>query len=146
MTVMREEIGQLLPHGASMCLLDVVDAWDQTSISCHTSTHRDPQNPLRSRGCLTVSAGLEYAAQAMGVHVGLLDRHGGFRNQIGYIGSVRDVVFTANRLDDLPGDLLVDATRIVEGDHSYMYRFTVSHGGLAIIEGRASIFVKAEPR
>jgi hypothetical protein len=31
----------------------------------------------------------------------------------------------------------------VEGENSYMYRFTVSHSGLAIIEGRASIFVKA---
>lgn len=146
MPVVREEISRLLPHGESMCLLDVVDAWDQTTISCHTSTHRDHRNPLRSRGRLTVSAGLEYAAQAMGAHVGLLDRDGRFRNKIGYIGSVRDVVFFVNRLDDLPGDLLVDATRIVEGDDSYMYRFTVSHGGLAIIEGRASIFVKAEPQ
>ena len=126
-----------------MCLLDSVETWDDTTISCRTSTHRDQRNPLRARGRLTVSAGLEYAAQAMGAHVGLLDRDRRTENQIGYIGSVRDVTFWVNRLDDLAGDLTVDATRMVEGENSYMYRFTVSHSGLAIIEGRASIFVKA---
>jgi len=126
-----------------MCLLDSVETWDDTTISCRTSTHRDQRNPLRARGRLTVSAGLEYAAQAMGAHVGLLDRDRRTEIQIGYVGSVRDVTFSVNRLDDLAGDLTVDATRMVEGENSYMYRFTVSHSGLAIIEGRASIFVKA---
>lgn len=126
-----------------MCLLDSVETWDDTTISCRTSTHRDQRNPLRARGRLAVSAGLEYAAQAMGVHVGLLERDHRTENQIGYVGNVRDVVFSVNRLDDLAGDLTVDATRMMEGDNSYMYRFAVSHSGLAIIEGRASIFVKA---
>lgn len=126
-----------------MCLLDSVETWDDTTISCRTATHRDQCNPLCARGRLTVSAGLEYAAQAMGTHIGLV--HGSRRseNQIGYVGGVRDVTFSVARLDDLAGDLIVDATRMVEGENSYMYRFTVSHSGFAIIEGRASIFVKA---
>jgi predicted hotdog family 3-hydroxylacyl-ACP dehydratase len=126
-----------------MCLLDSVETWDDTTISCRTSTHRDQRNPLRARGRLTVSAGLEYAAQAMGAHVGLVDGSRRSENQIGYVGGIRDVTFSVTRLDDLTGDLAVDATRMVEGENSYMYRFTVSHSGLAIIEGRASIFVKA---
>lgn len=126
-----------------MCLLDSVETWDDTTISCRTSTHRDERNPLRARGRLTVSAGLEYAAQAMGAHVGLVDGSRRSENRIGYVGGVRDVTFSVTRLDDLAGDLTVDATRMVEGESSYMYRFTVSHSGLAIIEGRASIFVKA---
>ncbi|HZH49443.1 MAG TPA: hypothetical protein VFD86_06705 [Nitrospira sp.] len=126
-----------------MCLLDSVETWDDTTISCRTSTHRDQRNPLRAHGRLTVSAGLEYAAQAMGAHVSLVDGSWRNENQIGYVGGVRDVTFSVNRLDDLAGDLTVEATRMVEGENSYMYRFTVSHSGLAIIEGRASIFVKA---
>lgn len=126
-----------------MCLLDSVETWDDTTISCRTSTHRDQRNPLRARGRLTVSAGLEYAAQAMGAHVGLVDGSRRSENRIGYVGGVRDVTFSVTRLDDLAGDLTIDATRMVEGENSYMYRFTVSHSGLAIIEGRASIFVKA---
>jgi predicted hotdog family 3-hydroxylacyl-ACP dehydratase len=126
-----------------MRLLDTVEAWDETTISCRTATHRDPNHPLRSRGRLSVSVGLEYAAQAMGVHVGLLDRDRQTAGRIGYVGSVRDVTFGADRLDDTASDLIVEATRLAEGDQSYMYRFMVRLDGRAIIEGRASIFIKA---
>jgi predicted hotdog family 3-hydroxylacyl-ACP dehydratase len=142
MSITKEELARLLPHGESMRLLDLVEIWDEQNIRCRTSTHRHQQNPLRSRGRLTVSAGLEYAAQAMGAHVGLL--YHGHRTQapIGYVGSVRDVTFSVSRLDDLEDDLTIDASRMVEGADSYMYRFTVSHRGSAVIEGRASIFIQ----
>ncbi|HET9063517.1 MAG TPA: 3-hydroxylacyl-ACP dehydratase [Candidatus Binatia bacterium] len=126
-----------------MRLLDTVEAWDETTIRCRTATHRDPNHPLRSRGRLSVAVGLEYAAQAMGVHVGLVDRDRQTAGRIGYIGNVRDVTFGVERLDDTVSDLIVEATRLAEGDQSYMYRFTVLLGSRAIIEGRASIFIKA---
>jgi predicted hotdog family 3-hydroxylacyl-ACP dehydratase len=126
-----------------MRLLDTVEAWDETTIRCRTATHRDPDHPLRYRGRLSVSVGLEYAAQAMGVHAGLLDQDRQTAGLIGYVGSVRDVTFGAERLDDTASDLIVEATRLAEGDQSYMYRFTVRLDGRAIIEGRASIFIKA---
>jgi len=126
-----------------MRLLDSVEAWDETTISCRTATHRDPNHPLRSRGRLSVSVGLEYAAQAMGVHVGLLDRDRQTAGRIGYVGSVRDVTFGVERLDDTVSDLIVEATRLAEGDQSYMYRFTLLLDSRVIVEGRASIFIKA---
>jgi predicted hotdog family 3-hydroxylacyl-ACP dehydratase len=129
MSITKEELARLLPHGESMRLLDLVEIWDEQNIRCRTSTHRHQQNPLRSRGRLTVSAGLLYH---------------GHRTQapIGYVGSVRDVTFSVSRLDDLEDDLTIDASRMVEGADSYMYRFTVSHRGSAVIEGRASIFIQ----
>ena len=39
----KEEIGRLLPHGPSMCLLESVEVWDDLTISCRTTTHRDPR-------------------------------------------------------------------------------------------------------
>ncbi|MEQ1793229.1 MAG: 3-hydroxylacyl-ACP dehydratase [Nitrospira sp.] len=126
-----------------MRLLDAVEAWDDTTIRCRTATHRDPAHPLRYRGRLSVSVGLEYAAQAMGVHVGLLDRDCRTAGRIGYVGSVRDVIFAVERLDDTEADLIVEATRLAEGDQSYMYRFIVSLDRRVVIEGRASIFIKA---
>ena len=126
-----------------MCLLDTVEAWDETTIRCRTATHRDSNHPLRYRGRLSVAVGLEYAAQAMGVHAGLLDRDRQTAGRIGYVGSVRDVTFGVERLDDTVSDLIVEATRLAEGDQSYMYRFTVLLDSRAIIEGRASIFIKA---
>jgi len=126
-----------------MRLLDTVEDWDETTIRCRTATHRDPNHPLRYRERLSVSVGLEYAAQAMGVHTGLLERDRQTAGRIGYVGSVRDVTFGADRLDGTDSDLTVEATRLAEGDQSYMYRFTVRLDGRAIIEGRASIFLKA---
>ncbi len=89
-----------------------------------------------------MTSGLEYAAQAMGVHVGLLDRDRQRESRIGYVGSVRDVTFTAAHLDEFASDLIVDASRMIEGDNSYMYRFTVACNGQTIVQGRASIFLK----
>jgi predicted hotdog family 3-hydroxylacyl-ACP dehydratase len=142
MQVTKEEIGRLLPHGESMCLLDDVEVWDETIIRCRTATHRQHDHPLRFRGKLTASAGLEYAAQAMGAHVGLSSRGPRTEAPVGYVGSVRDVVFSVSRLDDLSGNLIIEASRIAEGADSYMYRFTISHCGRALIEGRAAIFLQ----
>ena len=143
MRLTKAEIGRLLPHGESMCLLESVEGWDDLTISCLTATHRDPRNPLRFKGRLTASAGLEYAAQAMGAHVGLVDAARRAEHRIGLVGGVRDVVFATDRLDDLEGWLIVHARRLVEGEQGYMYHFTVAHGICQLIEGRASIFVKA---
>jgi predicted hotdog family 3-hydroxylacyl-ACP dehydratase len=126
-----------------MCLLESVEAWDALTIRCLASTHRDRWNPLRFKGRLSASAGLEYAAQAMGTHVGLVGGNHRTEHRIGLVGSVRDVVFATDRLDHLDGWLLVNATRLVEGDQGYMYHFTLMHGVEKLIEGRASIFVKA---
>lgn len=126
-----------------MCLLESVEAWDALTIRCLASTHRDRWNPLRFKGRLSASAGLEYAAQAMGTHVGLVGGDHRTEHRIGLVGSVRDVVFATDRLDHLDGWLLVNATRLVEGDQGYMYHFTLMHGVEKLIEGRASIFVKA---
>ncbi|ULA62748.1 MAG: 3-hydroxydecanoyl-(acyl-carrier-protein) dehydratase, inferred for ABFAE pathway [Nitrospira sp.] len=126
-----------------MRLLDAVETWDETSIRCRTATHRASAHPLRYRGQLSVSVGLEYAAQAMGVHVGLLHRDREAARRIGYVGSVRDVIFDAERLDDTDADLIVEATRLAEGDQSYMYRFTLLLDNRTIVAGRASIFIKA---
>lgn len=138
----KEEIGRLLPHGPSMCLLESVEVWDALSISCRTATHRDLGHPLRFKGRLTASAGLEYAAQAMGAHVGLVKGGGQPEYRIGLVGGVRDVIFMTDRLDDLDGWLIVNARRLIEGEQGYLYHFTILHETSKLIEGRASIFVK----
>lgn len=141
----RDDLAVFLPHAGSMRLLDRAASWDESSIRCHTKTHHDPENPLRRGACLDAVAGIEYAAQAMGVHVGLLN--GGMLSDgsIGYVGSVRDVVFGIDRLDDCPDELTIDATRLFMGDDSFLYRFAISSGGREVISGRASIFLKRAP-
>lgn len=138
----KEELSQFLPHEGAMRLIDRVESWDPTTIRCHTWSHHDQGNPLRQGTRLEAVTGLEYAAQAMGVHVGLLNRTQSTEGLIGYVGGLRDVVLSVDRLDDCPAELTIDAMRLFEGDNSFMYQFSISSGGRDVMTGRASIFLK----
>ena len=138
----KEELSTFLPHAGAMRLIDLVESWDATTIRCRTQSHRDVANPLRQGGRLDAVTGLEYAAQAMGIHVGLLNRERSTDGLIGYVGGVKNVVLSVDRLDDYPGELTIDASRLFEGGDSFMYQFAISSGGHNMMTGRASIFLK----
>jgi predicted hotdog family 3-hydroxylacyl-ACP dehydratase len=139
----KADLCRLIPHGGAMCLLDAVEQWDETSIICKTASHRDATNPLRRDDRLEAVCGLEYAAQAMAVHVGLLEERGRKHPiAVGYLGAVRNLTLRATRLDDVKEDLTVRATRLVGQASSFIYTFRVSAGRQELLDGRASIFVK----
>ena len=133
---------QLIPHHGSMCLLDTVERWDGTSILCTTTSHRDAANPLRRDNQLEAVCGLEYAAQAMAVHVGLLEQGEERRLAVGYLGAVKNLMLRASRLDVVKGDLTVQATRLVGEGGCFIYTFRVSAERQELLDGRASIFLK----
>jgi predicted hotdog family 3-hydroxylacyl-ACP dehydratase len=138
----KDELSRFLPHEGAMRLIDRVESWDDARIRCHTRSHHDPGNPLRHGTCLEAVTGLEYAAQAMGVHVGLLNRTQSTEGLIGYVGGLRDVVLSVDQLDECPAELTIDATRLFAGDNSFMYQFSISSRGRNVMTGRASIFLK----
>jgi len=133
---------QLIPHHGTMCLLDTVERWDETSILCTTASHRDATNPLRRDNRLDAICGLEYAAQAMAVHVGLLQQGKDRRLAVGYLGAVKKLILQATRLDDVKENLTVQATRLVGEVDCFIYAFRVSAERQELLEGRASIFLK----
>jgi predicted hotdog family 3-hydroxylacyl-ACP dehydratase len=133
---------RLIPHHGTMCLLDRVELWDDTSILCTTASHRDTANPLRRDNRLETICGLEYAAQAMAAHIGLLEQGRERRLTLGYLGAVKDLMVRAARLDDVTGDLTVQATRLVGEGGCFIYTFRVSGERQALLDGRASIFLK----
>ena len=134
---------RLIPHHGTMCLLDRVEQWDDTSLVCTTASHRDATNPLRRDNQLEAICGLEYAAQAMAVHVGLLEQRKGRRLGMGYLGGVKNLTLQATRLDDVKGDLTVQATRLVGEGGSFIYAFRLSADRQELLDGRASIFLKS---
>lgn len=138
----KSDLSRLIPHGGAMCLLDAVDQWDQTGITCRTSSHRDDHNPLRRGRTLEAICGLEYAAQAMAVHVGLLEGRTD-RGGVGYLGSVKRLILRAERLDEWSGDLTVRAERVFGQEESFIYTFLVLAGDRMLLEGQASIFLKS---
>jgi predicted hotdog family 3-hydroxylacyl-ACP dehydratase len=143
MSVMsKTDLCRLIPHQGAMCLLDAVEQWDETSIICKTASHRDATNPLRRDNLLEAICGLEYAAQAMAVHVGLLEQGKERRLAVGFLGAVKHLMLRATRLDDVKVDLTVQATRLVGEAGSFIYAFRVSVERQELLDGRASIFLK----
>ena len=142
LSISKAALCRLIPHHGAMCLLDTVERWDDTSIMCTTASHRDSTNPLRRDNQLEAICGLEYAAQAMAVHVGLLQQGKERRLAVGYLGGVKHLMLRATRLDDVKEDLTVQATRLVGEVGSFIYAFRVSVERQELLDGRASIFLK----
>ena len=132
----------MIPHAGSMCLLDGVLSWDAVHIRCLSRTHRDPDNPLRMDQQLSALCGIEYAAQAMAIH-GKLAGNVGSRPRTGYLASLREVSCTRARLDDLEGDLIVEAERLIGEENRVIYSFEVGVGDVEVLRGRAAVVLEA---
>ncbi|WP_175915840.1 MULTISPECIES: hotdog family protein [Burkholderia] len=146
-TLDRAWIAAHIPHDGAMCLLDRVEAWDAARIRCSATSHRDPHNPLRSRGRLASVCGIEYAAQAMAVHGALVGAQRAqtepARPRAGYLASVRNVDAFVDRLDTFELPLTVDAERIGGDDRSVLYGFTLRCGERVLLGGRAAVMLDA---
>lgn len=125
-----------------MCLLDAVADWSENHIACRAVNHTDLGNPLRAAERLGAANGIEYAAQAMAIHGALLAGHDDPPRQ-GYLTSARSVKLHVDRLDNLPGELLVLAERLSGDQNNVLYQFSVSHADRLLLEGRAAVVLDA---
>jgi len=137
--MMSIAVASLVPHRGSMCLLERVIEWDDQHVVLETATHRSPENPLRSNGRLRSLALCEYGAQAMAVHGGLRGTVSGVKPKPGMLVSLRAVKFAREYVDDLPGDLRVEAVCLQADAGSLQYSFVVRHGETLLAEGRAAV-------
>ena len=135
-------IAARIPHQGDMCLLDAVVDWSETTIFCRAISHTNPANPLRAAGRLGAANGIEYAAQAMAIHGALLAQASDQPRQ-GYLTSVRSVQLHVARLDDLTGELNVQAERLSGDSNNILYQFSLSHAGRCLLEGRAAVVLDA---
>lgn len=135
----RAAVRRLVPHRGTMCLLDAIAAWGAERIAALALSHRDPRNPLRRDGALPAVCGVEYALQAMAAHGAL--RAAGRAQPAGYLSSLRGVEIAAERLDDLPGPLLVTAEALATEARGFIYRFAIEGGGRRLLAGQAAIIL-----
>ena len=136
MTLEGAAVAALLPQKEAMCLLDAVESWDATRIVCASARHADRANPLREDGRLSPLAGIEFAAQAMAAHGALMAQG---RPVDGWLARVRDCVVSCERMDTLPSPLRIEAERVAGGEQALSYRFTISAGGVVVLQGSALI-------
>jgi len=118
-----------------MCLLDRALRWDGTHILCETERHRDPENPLRRDGILPAVCGIEFALQAMALH-GALGT--GKPQPAGFVSSLRALELRADRLDDIPGPLRIEAEALIAEPAGFIYRFAI---GGDLIAGQAAVIL-----
>jgi len=135
----RRWIEEHIPHKHGMCLLDEVLNWDLTQTQCRTSTHRSPDNPLRSNGRLGSACGIEYAAQTMAVHGALVAAASGGTAPPGFLASVRSVHLNVDRLDVFEADLVTSVKRVAGDENTALYEFSVSADNVVLVMGRAAI-------
>ena len=139
MLISREELCSLIPHCGDMCLLDGVSDWDEDRVVCTASSHLEPSNPLRQCGRLACVHLLEYGAQAVAVHGGLLARKGGHSQGPGYLASLQDVRLQCEFLDEVTTALEILAQKLAISDACLMYNVTISAQGQELASARVTI-------
>ncbi len=144
----RAGIAGLIPHSGAMCWLDALLSWSADELVCRAVNHQDRDHPLRTASGLLAPCAIEYAAQAMALHGGLLA--GGLapstaqqaRAEVsaGYLASARSVRCHVLRLDEIEGALRIHALRAAGDGGQALYRFSLSDAtGRLLVEGRASV-------
>lgn len=126
----------LIPHEGSMVLIDQVNDWDLNKISCSTRSHLLSNNPLMLNNSLSAMHLIEYGAQAMAIHRGLLT--GEFLQ--GFLAAVRDAKFFIDNLDNVHGALYIQAIFELKINDNVVYTINVTDENNApLLEARASV-------
>jgi len=134
-----ERIAALIPHAGTMCLLERIVHWDDTSVTLATATHRNPNHPLATASGLRAIHLCEYGAQAMAVHGGLAAQARGQRALPGLLVSLREVALHCDFIHGLEGELIVEATRLHDSGTAWQYAFRVLHADVLLAQGRATV-------
>lgn len=133
------DVATLVPHAGLMCLHESVLNHDAEQVVCRTGSHRNPDNPLRRDGALWAGHAIEYGAQAMAVHGGLLARDAGEPVRPGYLAAVREAHWQVDRLDQLGPALITRATRLFAQGGNMLYRFELLDDDTVIAAGQVMV-------
>jgi predicted hotdog family 3-hydroxylacyl-ACP dehydratase len=128
-----DDIAKLIPHGRSMSLLEAVDSWDSNSIVCSSANLFSPQNVLCENGSLDNLILIEYAAQAVAVHLSL-SCQAISTPKPAYLGAVKDVVI-GKPVHEMSG-ILIYADCLLKNSQGAVYTFNVTQEGNALISGK----------
>lgn len=139
--ISKDELCSLIPHSGAMCLLDEVKYWDDNKIICRTQSHCLEDNPLRKSARLSIVHGIEYGAQAMAVHGGLLARQLSSSSLPAYLASLKNVKFSGHQLllCECNEGLIIEAEKIYSGEGSLVYTFCVTCQSMQLLSGEAMV-------
>ncbi len=145
----KKAIADRLPHAGSMCLLDRVLHWDESSIRCAADSHHAADNPLRGAAGLATLAGIEYAAQAAAVHGTLVTGDAAPRSgaqpgssaepRNGVLAALKNVTATQPWLDSVAGEIVIEATLLHRDPTGGIFSFAVLAGTEPLLSGQFTL-------
>lgn len=118
----QDQIRRFIPHSGPMCLINRVDYWNERSIRCAAMSHQDPDNPLRLAGELSSIHLLEYGAQTMAIHGGLLTN----KTASGVLAAVRNVDLYIDKLDHIHDEIIIIANVEINNLTGAIYQFVIT--------------------
>lgn len=124
----KHEIEALIPHAGGMCLLEKVLAYSSDEIICQTRSHLLADNPLKKNGILSSMHLIEYGAQAIAIHGGLMQRDAirvePLKPKMAYIAMLKSI--TWGTFNPFTENLQVKAKVIVADDMAKRYTFCIT--------------------
>jgi predicted hotdog family 3-hydroxylacyl-ACP dehydratase len=137
-----EALCELMPHDGSMCLIEELVEWDEQMIVCRTRSHLSPDNPLRTGQRLSAIHAVEYGAQAIGLHGGLLSKDSGATSRSGLLVGLRQIKLHRERLDDSDTSLVITAHCLLADAQNLLYAFALTLNQEPVAQGRAAIITQ----
>lgn len=132
----RCEFQHLVPHTGTMLLIDQVLSWTQEQIITRCVSHQNPNHPLRLNGKLSSIHLIEYGAQTMAVHCGLLTG----RSHPGFLAAVRAAHFYVDDLDNIKDAIVIQATAELQLANGAVYQMQISDSqNTLLLDARATV-------
>jgi len=135
-------VTELVPHRGRMVLIERVLAHERKATACSLAI--DAQELFRQDdGSVAIWVGVEYMAQCVAAHAGLIARAAGLEPRVGYLVSSRRLRFHASRFD--PGQRLhISAAQLWGGDEglvAFQCRIEDARSGALLVEGRLNCYL-----
>jgi len=121
----KREIEDLIPHSGLMCLNDEAIEWDSESAICKTRSHLNKNNPLMRNGQLSGLHAIEYCAQVMAIHGGLLAKEKGQKLAPGFLAAVRNTRLEVEYLNSVNHTLYIKVSKVMAQGGSLVYQFVM---------------------
>ena len=135
-TLTQAQFSHLIPHAGSMMLIDQVDSWNNKQINCITRSHLASDNPLRLNNSLSIMHLIEYGAQTMAIHGGLLSG----KSSPGFLAAVRGAHFHIVTLDSITSSLHIEACAELKIENGAVYSFRITDAqDTLLLDARATV-------
>ena len=131
----QADFKHLVPHSGTMLFIERVESWSQTDIITASKSHQNSNHPLRFNGALSSLHLIEYGAQSIAIHCGLLTN----KAQLGFLAAVKNAHFYVNTLDDLHHELLIQSIAKHQSPQGAVYQLNITANNTLLLSAQTTV-------